>query len=41
MALHNVDFADAYLAELARREGLSVATFDLDFSRLGVPLLTT
>lgn len=39
MARHNVDFADAYLAELARRDGLSVATFDLDFGRLGVSLL--
>ncbi|BDP40758.1 ribonuclease VapC [Deinococcus aetherius] len=39
MARHNVDFADAYLAELARRGGMSVATFDADFGRLGVTLL--
>lgn len=41
MARHNVDFADAYLAEVARREGLSVATFDREFERLGVALLAT
>jgi predicted nucleic acid-binding protein len=41
MARHNVDFVDAYLAELARRDGLSVATFDRDFGRLGVALLAT
>ncbi|GBF05369.1 PilT protein domain protein [Deinococcus aerius] len=40
MARHNVDFADAYLSELARREGMSVATFDGDFGRLGAALLT-
>lgn len=41
MAHHNVEFTDAYLAELARRDGVSVATFDLDFSRLGATLLET
>lgn len=34
-ATANVDFVDAYLAELARFEGLEVATFDRDFDRLG------
>ncbi|TSA86722.1 type II toxin-antitoxin system VapC family toxin [Deinococcus detaillensis] len=40
MAQHNVDFADAYLAELARAEGLSVASFDQDFSKLSVTLVS-
>lgn len=30
-----VDFVDAYLAEMARHDGLDVATFDRDFDRLG------
>lgn len=36
MATANVDFIDAFLAETARREGGAVASFDRDFSRLGV-----
>ncbi|AZI41609.1 type II toxin-antitoxin system VapC family toxin [Deinococcus psychrotolerans] len=40
MAQHNVDFTDAYLAELARAEGLSVASFDQDFSKLSVTLVS-
>ena len=39
MARHNVDFADAYLAEQGRAEGMDVATFDRDFRRLGVQVL--
>ena len=35
MARANVDFADAYLAELGKAGGLKVATFDQDFRRLG------
>lgn len=35
MARNNVDFADAYLAELGKAGGLNVATFDQDFRRLG------
>lgn len=34
-----VDFVDAYLSEVARREGFAVATFDRDFDRLGVSLM--
>ena len=34
-----VDFVDAYLSEVARREGFAVATFDRDFDRLGVSRL--
>ncbi|MBE9170019.1 PIN domain-containing protein [Pleurocapsales cyanobacterium LEGE 06147] len=36
MAAVNVDFVDAYLAEIARRENDSVASFDRDFKRLDV-----
>lgn len=36
MATANVDFIDAFLAETVRREGGAVASFDRDFSRLGV-----
>lgn len=32
----SVDFIDAYLAELARRENEAVASFDRDFRRLDV-----
>lgn len=34
-----VDFVDAYLAELARHQGVSVATFDRDFGRLDAELM--
>lgn len=40
MAQHTVDFTDAYLAELARAEGLSVASFDQDFRKLSVTLVS-
>lgn len=33
---HNVDFADAYLAAAAKIEDLFIASFDRDFSKLGV-----
>ncbi len=36
MAKANVDFLDAFLAETARKEGGTVASFDRDFRRLGV-----
>jgi predicted nucleic acid-binding protein len=36
MATANVDFIDAFLAENARSEGGAVASFDREFSRLGV-----
>ena len=36
MAKLNVDFADAYLAEVGRREGEAVVSFDRDFRRLDV-----
>jgi predicted nucleic acid-binding protein len=36
MARANVDFVDAYLAELSRARNLPVASFDADFKRLGV-----
>jgi predicted nucleic acid-binding protein len=36
MAAHNVDFADAYLAEIVRSENGTVMSFDRDFRRLGV-----
>lgn len=36
MATANVEFIDAFLAETARRQGGAVASFDRDFSRLGV-----
>ncbi|GAA4014201.1 type II toxin-antitoxin system VapC family toxin [Deinococcus rubellus] len=35
MARANVDFADAYLAELGKAGGLKMATFDQDFRQLG------
>jgi predicted nucleic acid-binding protein len=34
MASVNVDFIDAYLAEVSRREGEAVVSFDRDFKRL-------
>ncbi len=37
MASVNVDFLDAYLAEIARKEGEAVVSFDRDFRRLGIP----
>lgn len=39
MKTDNVSFIDAYLAERARSENEPVATFDRDFSKLGVQLL--
>ncbi|CAC5342889.1 MULTISPECIES: PIN domain-containing protein [Planktothrix] len=36
MATANVDFVDAYLAEVARKENESVASFDRDFKRLDI-----
>lgn len=36
MASANVDFIDAYLAEVAHRSGEAVVSFDRDFRRLGV-----
>lgn len=36
MALGNVDFLDAFLAETARRQGGAVVSFDRDFRRLEV-----
>lgn len=36
MASSNVDFVDAYLAELARSKGEAVCSFDRDFARLDV-----
>lgn len=38
-AKHNVDFADAYLATLARHQSVMVASFDRDFLRLDAPTL--
>ena len=40
MARNNVDFADAYLAELGKAEGVAVATFEGVFQRLGGQVLT-
>jgi predicted nucleic acid-binding protein len=40
MARHNVDFADAYLAEQGKTTGMQVASFDQDFRRLGGQTLT-
>ena len=37
MASANVDFVDAYLAEIARRENGTVVSFDRDFRRLEIP----
>ncbi|MBD2578643.1 PIN domain-containing protein [Oscillatoria sp. FACHB-1406] len=39
MAAVNVDFMDAFLAEVARKEGGAVASFDRDFRRLEIPWL--
>ncbi|MCM0594472.1 MAG: PIN domain-containing protein [Gloeotrichia echinulata DVL01] len=36
MASANVDFVDAYLAEIARQTGGTVVSFDKDFRRLGI-----
>lgn len=38
-AERNVDFVDAYIAASAGRTGELVASFDRDFTRLGVELL--
>lgn len=35
----NVDFADAYLAALAQKKGLSVASFDRNLVKLGAAVL--
>lgn len=40
MVQHNVDFTDAYLAELARAEGMSMASFDQDFKKLSATLVS-
>lgn len=37
MARVNVDFIDAFLAEIARREGETIVSFDRDFRRLDIP----
>ncbi len=37
MATANVDFIDAYLAEVARRNDEAVVSFDQDFRRLEIP----
>lgn len=37
MVSANVDFIDAFLAEVARREGEGVISFDRDFRRLEIP----
>jgi predicted nucleic acid-binding protein len=39
MARHNVDFADAYLAERGKADGLQIASFDRDFRRLGAEVV--
>ena len=39
MADNNVDFVDAYLAEVARHAGGTIASFDRDFRRLDIPWL--
>lgn len=39
VARSNVDFADAYLAQMAQAGAVKVATFDQDFSRLGAAIL--
>ncbi|MEW6276379.1 MAG: type II toxin-antitoxin system VapC family toxin [Bacillota bacterium] len=39
MAKKNVDFADAYLAALARQKKESVCSFDNDFEKLNVSLV--
>jgi predicted nucleic acid-binding protein len=36
MATVNVDFADAYLAEIARQQGETVVSFDRDFRKLNI-----
>ncbi|MDO8562304.1 MAG: PIN domain-containing protein [Candidatus Limnocylindria bacterium] len=36
----NVAYVDAYLAAVARAHGEAVATFDADFKRLGVELVS-
>lgn len=36
IAAQGVDFVDAYLAETARKDGSSVASFDRDFDKLDV-----
>ena len=40
MAVNNVDFVDAYLAQVSRATYVAVCSFDEDFRRLGVELLT-
>jgi len=39
MARVNVDFIDAFLAEIARRDGGTIASFDRDFRPLDIPWL--
>jgi predicted nucleic acid-binding protein len=39
MATANVDFVDAYLAEITRQARGTVASFDRDFRRLDIPWL--
>jgi predicted nucleic acid-binding protein len=39
MARANVDFVDAYLAEVTRQTGGTVVSFDRDFRRLEIPWL--
>ncbi len=36
----NVAYVDTYLAVTARAQGEAVATFDMDFKRLGVELVS-
>jgi predicted nucleic acid-binding protein len=36
MATVNVDFVDAYLAEIARKHGEPIVSFDRDFRRLNI-----
>ncbi len=40
MATSNVDFVDAYLAQMSRATQEAVCSFDEDFRRLGVELIT-
>ena len=39
MAGANVDFVDAYLAQIAKAKREAVCSFDEDFRRLGVELM--
>lgn len=40
-ANERIDFVDAFLAERAQHDGRSVASFDRDLPRLGVPIMST